>query len=154
MRGARGEAGPFDLSRRRQIASHRVGLVRLILYHGPICLVAWVHTSPKHAHVYLRRQAVVFRPRVYPIRDTLRPLHLSVNGNLHSSDQFPHANLQVTCAIQAWASCVIAKAITTTVLTLTITGIAADSSLAAGSNPEWARRVVGDRLLNRLRRAR
>ncbi|MEJ5978946.1 YoaK family protein [Novosphingobium sp. PS1R-30] len=31
--------------------------------------------------------------------------------------------------------------LTTTVLTLTLTGIAADSSLAGGSNPNWARRV-------------
>lgn len=31
--------------------------------------------------------------------------------------------------------------LTTTVLTLTITGIAADSALAGGSNPNWARRL-------------
>ncbi|MBG6119836.1 MULTISPECIES: YoaK family protein [unclassified Sphingobium] len=31
--------------------------------------------------------------------------------------------------------------LTTTVLTLTITGLAADSSLAGGANPNWARRV-------------
>lgn len=31
--------------------------------------------------------------------------------------------------------------LTTTVLTLTITGIAADSSLAGGGNPNWARRI-------------
>lgn len=31
--------------------------------------------------------------------------------------------------------------LTTTVLTLTITGLAADSSLAGGSNPNWARRI-------------
>ncbi len=31
---------------------------------------------------------------------------------------------------------------TTTVLTLTLTGIAADSSLAGGTNPRWRRRVV------------
>lgn len=31
--------------------------------------------------------------------------------------------------------------LTTTVLTLTLTGIAADSSLAGGSNPNWSRRV-------------
>ena len=30
---------------------------------------------------------------------------------------------------------------TTTVLTLTVTGIAADSSLAGGNNPHWQRRV-------------
>ncbi len=32
--------------------------------------------------------------------------------------------------------------LTTTVLTLTITGLAADSSLAGGSNPRWQRRVA------------
>ena len=32
--------------------------------------------------------------------------------------------------------------LTTTVLTLTITGLAADSSFAGGSNPRWQRRVV------------
>lgn len=31
---------------------------------------------------------------------------------------------------------------TTTVLTLTLTGIAADSSLAGGTNPRWARRLA------------
>jgi uncharacterized membrane protein YoaK (UPF0700 family) len=31
---------------------------------------------------------------------------------------------------------------TTTVLTLTITGLAADSSLAGGNNPRWPRRVL------------
>lgn len=31
--------------------------------------------------------------------------------------------------------------LTTTVLTLTLTGIAADSSLAGGANPNWARRI-------------
>ncbi|NIJ17746.1 YoaK family protein [Sphingobium vermicomposti] len=31
--------------------------------------------------------------------------------------------------------------LTTTVLTLTITGLAADSSLAGGTNPNWARRI-------------
>src|SRR6266404_3487893 len=93
MRGLCGEAGPFELSRRRRAASDPDGLVRLILYRGPILLVAAVHTSPKHARVYLRRQAVVFRPRFYPIRAILRPLHLPINRNLHSSDQLPHVNL-------------------------------------------------------------
>src|ERR1700720_3290376 len=32
--------------------------------------------------------------------------------------------------------------LTTTVLTLTITGLAADSSFAGGSNPRWQRRVM------------
>jgi len=32
--------------------------------------------------------------------------------------------------------------LTTTVLTLTITGLAADSSLAGGSNPRWQRRTA------------
>jgi uncharacterized membrane protein YoaK (UPF0700 family) len=31
--------------------------------------------------------------------------------------------------------------LTTTVLTLTITGLAADSTLAGGTNPNWGRRV-------------
>ena len=31
--------------------------------------------------------------------------------------------------------------LTTTVLTLTLTGLAADSSLAGGANPNWARRL-------------
>ena len=31
--------------------------------------------------------------------------------------------------------------LTTTVLTLTITGLAADSSLAGGGNPRWQRRI-------------
>jgi uncharacterized membrane protein YoaK (UPF0700 family) len=33
--------------------------------------------------------------------------------------------------------------LTTTVLTLTLTGLAADSSLAGGANPNWARRICG-----------
>jgi uncharacterized membrane protein YoaK (UPF0700 family) len=33
--------------------------------------------------------------------------------------------------------------LTTTVLTLTLTGLAADSALAGGSNPNWARRIGG-----------
>ncbi|HWW11921.1 MAG TPA: YoaK family protein, partial [Brevundimonas sp.] len=33
--------------------------------------------------------------------------------------------------------------LTTTVLTLTLTGLAADSSLAGGANPNWRRRVGG-----------
>src|ERR1700736_893540 len=92
MRGLRGEAGPFEFSRRRRASSDPDGLVRLILYRGPILLVAGVHTSPKQARVYLRRQAVVFRPRFYPIRAMLTPLHLPINRNLHSSDQLPHVN--------------------------------------------------------------
>jgi uncharacterized membrane protein YoaK (UPF0700 family) len=32
--------------------------------------------------------------------------------------------------------------LTTTVLTMTITGLAADSSLASGANPRWQRRVA------------
>ena len=32
--------------------------------------------------------------------------------------------------------------LTTTVLTLTVTGLAADSSFAGGSNPRWQRRVM------------
>src|SRR6266446_2952315 len=93
MRGLRGEAGPFEFSRRRRTAGDPDGLVWIILYRGPILLVAGVHTSPKHARVYLRRQAVVFRPRFYPIRAMLRPLDLPIKRNLHSSDQLPHVNL-------------------------------------------------------------
>jgi uncharacterized membrane protein YoaK (UPF0700 family) len=37
--------------------------------------------------------------------------------------------------------------LTTTVLTLTITGIAADSSLAGGANPGWARRALSVALM-------
>src|SRR5216683_933321 len=93
MRGLRREAGPFELSRRRQLASHREGLVRLILYRGPTLLVAGVHAAPKQACVYLRYQAVVVRPLVYPIRVTLGSLDLPIDRNLHSSDQLPHVNL-------------------------------------------------------------
>src|SRR5258705_12239148 len=93
MRGLCGEAGPFELSRRRRAASDPGRLVWIILYPGPILLVAGVHPSPKHARVYLRRQSVVFRPRFYPIRAMLGTLHLSINSNLHSSDQLPHVNL-------------------------------------------------------------
>src|SRR5215831_16853766 len=107
MRSARGEAGPFNLSRRRRAASDPDGLVRFILYRSPIPLVAGVHTSTKHARVYLRHQAVVVRPRFHPIRSTLRPLNLPINRNLHSSDQLPHANLQVTCTTRSQSSSVI-----------------------------------------------
>src|SRR6266849_1936132 len=93
MRGLRREAGPFELSRRRQLASHREGLVRLILYRGPTLLVAGVHAAPKQACVYLRYQAVDVRPLVYPIRVTLGSLDLPIDRNLHSSDQLPHVNL-------------------------------------------------------------
>src|SRR5882724_5352950 len=101
MRGLRGEAGPFELSRRRRAASDPDGLVRLILYRGPILLVAGVHTSPKHARVYLRHQAVVVRPRFYPIGRTLRFLHLPIERNLHSSDQLPHISLHLAYSMQA-----------------------------------------------------
>ncbi len=37
--------------------------------------------------------------------------------------------------------------LTTTVLTLTITGIAADSTLAGGSNPGWTRRALSVALM-------
>src|SRR5262245_20961022 len=94
MQGLRGEAGPFDLSRRRRATSNPDRLVRLFLYRGPILLVAGVHTFPKHARVYLRSQAVVVRPRFYPIRRTLRPFHLPINRNLHCSDQLTHASLR------------------------------------------------------------
>src|ERR1700687_4326733 len=95
MRGLRDEAGVFDLLPRRRAAGDPGGLVRLILYRGPIPLVAGVHTSPKHARVYLRHHAVVLRPRLYPIRSTLRALNLPIDRNLHSSDQLPHANLPI-----------------------------------------------------------
>src|SRR5260370_3453695 len=93
MRGLRREAGPFELSRRRQLASQREGLVRLILYRGPTLLVAGVHAAPKQACVYLRYPAVDVRPLVYPIRVTLGSLDLPIDRNLHSSDQLPHVNL-------------------------------------------------------------
>src|SRR5882724_6767349 len=104
MRGLRGEAGPFELSRRRRAASDPDGLVRLIPYRGPILLVAGVHTSPKHARVYVRRQAVVFRPRFYPIRAMLGPLYLPINRNLHSSEQLPHANHPFRLSVSTFSS--------------------------------------------------
>src|SRR5258708_35238458 len=93
MRGLGDEGGRLELSRRGRAASDPDGSVRLILYGGPMLSVAGVHTSAKHARVYLRRQAIVFRPRFYPIRARLRPLDLSINRNLHSSAQLPHVNL-------------------------------------------------------------
>src|SRR5260370_4488192 len=48
---------------------------------------------PPQARVYLRYQAVVVRPLVYPIRVTLGSPDLPVKRNLHSSDQLPHVNL-------------------------------------------------------------
>src|SRR5262249_30134669 len=67
MGGPRGEVGPFDLSRRRRAAGDEDGLVWLALNRCPIPLVAGVHAGPKQARVYLRHQAVVLRPRLYPI---------------------------------------------------------------------------------------
>src|SRR5215468_4086496 len=95
MRSLHDEAGPLDLSRRRRTTSNPDRVVGLFLYRGPILLVAGVHTSPKHARVYLRHQPVVVRPRFYPTSGTPRTLDLPINRDLHSSDQLPHANLQV-----------------------------------------------------------
>src|SRR5262245_21691109 len=91
---AAGPTGPFDLSRYRRTTSNPDRLVRLFLYRGPILLVAAVHTSAKHTRVYLRHQAVVVRPCLYPIRRNLRPRHLAINRNLHCSDQLSHASLR------------------------------------------------------------
>src|SRR5215213_6126002 len=99
MRGLRGEAGVFDLIRRRHLASLREGLVRPILDRGPIPLVAGVHICPEQARVYLLHQVIVVRPRFYPIRITLRALDLPINRNLHSSDQLPHINLHLLILI-------------------------------------------------------
>jgi Amidase len=93
MRGLLNEAGPFDLTFRWNPVRQPVGLVRLILYRGPILLVVGVHAAPDYACIYLLRQAVVLRPRLDPIRVALRPLNFPVDRHLHSGNQFTHANL-------------------------------------------------------------
>src|SRR5437867_3996098 len=92
MRDLGGEACPLDLSRRRQPVSHREELVRRILYHTPIALVAGVHTCPKQTRVYLRHQVVVVRPRFYPVRVALGPLDLPIERHLHPRNQLTHTN--------------------------------------------------------------
>src|SRR6266496_2700834 len=59
---------------------------------------------PEQAGVYVRYQAVVVRPSFYPIRDALRPRHLSIDRNLHSSDQLSHTSLRslVVSFFRAW----------------------------------------------------
>src|ERR1700728_2927491 len=64
----------------------------------------------------------------------------------------PHQNLSVWCVIaitaaaMGYRNAVVRKIglpdLTTTVLTLTITGLGADSRLAGGENPRWRRRVA------------
>jgi uncharacterized membrane protein YoaK (UPF0700 family) len=64
----------------------------------------------------------------------------------------PNPNLSVYCAIaitaaaMGYRNAVVRKIglpdLTTTVLTLTITGLGADSGLAGGENPRWRRRVA------------
>jgi len=50
----RGEARPVDLARRRRRPAIPDGLVRLVLYRGPVALVLGIHASPEHAGVDLR----------------------------------------------------------------------------------------------------
>src|SRR5919112_5250786 len=99
MGGLGGEVGVFDLFWRRLLASLQEGLIRPILDRGPIPLVAGVLICPEQARVYLLHQAVVVRPRFYPISITLRALDLPINRNLHSSDQLPHINLHLLILI-------------------------------------------------------
>src|SRR5689334_20755989 len=57
-----------------------------------------------------------------------------------------YAVITVTAAAMGLRNAVVRKLgvpdLTTTVLTLTITGLAADSSLAGGNNPRWGRRAA------------
>jgi uncharacterized membrane protein YoaK (UPF0700 family) len=54
--------------------------------------------------------------------------------------------IAITAAAMGYRNAVVRKIglpdLTTTVLTLTITGLAADSRLAGGENPRWRRRVT------------
>src|SRR5262249_2348810 len=89
------EARPFDLGRRRRFTSNPSRRLRLVLDPGPISLITGKHPSAEQASVDLRCEAVVLGPRFDPIRGPLRPFHLSVYRNLHSSDQLTHYTLWI-----------------------------------------------------------
>jgi uncharacterized membrane protein YoaK (UPF0700 family) len=69
-------------------------------------------------------------------------LGISSNAEIHPLQL--HAVIAVTAVSMGLRNAVVRKLaipdMTTTVLTLTITGLAADSSLAGGDNPRWQRR--------------
>jgi uncharacterized membrane protein YoaK (UPF0700 family) len=74
----------------------------------------------------------------------LSALVVPVRGELDSAEAY--AVLALTAFAMGMRNATMRKLgtpdLTTTVLTLTITGLAADSSLAGGSNPRWLRRVA------------
>jgi hypothetical protein len=65
-------------------------------------------------------------------------------GGVPSKGQSPPSIIALTAAAKGLRNSVVRKLaipdLTTTVLTLTIAGFAADSSLAGGDNPRWQRR--------------
>src|SRR5262245_25393635 len=87
---AGGEVAPLDFFRRRQLSRHWERPARRILDGGPVSLVARVHAAPEHARIDLRRQPVVVRPRIHPVRDTGRSLDLGVDRHFHTSNQLAH----------------------------------------------------------------
>src|SRR5262249_13268277 len=81
VRGPLAEAPPLDLRLRRDFAFPE-RLFRLLLYRRPVALVLRIHAGPEQARVDLRRQAIVLRPRVHPVRAALGGPELSVYRNL------------------------------------------------------------------------
>jgi uncharacterized membrane protein YoaK (UPF0700 family) len=75
---------------------------------------------------------------------------VTATGNSSSAVSNPlqlHAVIVTTAVAMGLRNAIVRKLavpdMTTTVLTLTITGLAADSSLAGGGNPRWQRRGAG-----------
>ena len=70
---------------------------------------------------------------------------LAIHGEGRESLTFMIVVIAITAATMGLRNAVVRKLnvpdLTTTVLTLTVTGLASDSSAAAGNNPGWQRRV-------------
>ncbi|OJW69151.1 MAG: hypothetical protein BGO57_09175 [Sphingomonadales bacterium 63-6] len=103
------------------------------------------HTAKRHAGSPLRRWLIV----AASVEAILLWLAAAVAVGFDVATQTPSASVYVIIALTGLAmgfrNATIRQLkvpdLTTTVLTLTITGLAADSGFAGGSNPNWARRI-------------
>jgi uncharacterized membrane protein YoaK (UPF0700 family) len=97
------------------------------------------------AAVQLRAAGTVFALEiVFLVGATLAALGYSVVSSPHFLQLY--AMIAFTAIAMGMRNAAVRKLavqdLTTTVLTLTITGLAADSSLARGNNPRWRRRIA------------
>jgi uncharacterized membrane protein YoaK (UPF0700 family) len=78
--------------------------------------------------------------------ETALLLFASLATLLHDQNLSVYCVIAITAAAMGYRTAVVRKMglpdLTTTVLTLTITGLGADSGLAGGENPRWRRRVA------------